>query len=627
MMRLPSMFSRRNGPFQVVIISLMLIITPVVVGDNPALGLNCDRTTHDYSGWRKKEWMDSWFNKKLFIPDNLLTGGSNSKSMHWERRSVSSTGRETILRFQLLPNGKMIAKMKQSGSDTVIQRYKCDKTPAIVKAERKARYLAEEKKEAELAAKKEADEKAKLEAEITAKLEAEMAAKKKAEEEAAKKAELTAALEAETVVKEVQEEEKNQGLTEKEKAEKEEEAKRKAELAAKKKAEKEEEAKRKAELAAKKKAELAAKKKAQAQKTAEEMKLAQREIVDLREASIDFVKTGENLDVLAWSEYLGKLPIENDIWNTNELKTYQEFRKFAFSTEGFEDFYDAFLQRKQVLAMKRYGEILEVAKKVERGLSEAVVDTIGTKESKRFSTALKALQKAMETPEKITASHNTTFDALVKRQEAILESYRKKLARETELREQIKIVKSALEELDKSGLPSKYTKLVDDTLDELVEVVAVSVAELGDLVSRANRALDSVKSFQNKPSNSGESGTQTELTSSSKEFSLDQTTSLWNEGGPAFSKFREKWIRRKIFVTGVVTEKRVSQDGDTLFITLDPNPGALYRNATAVVHWVEKEKIALIQQSQLIGQVLTFEGILSSFNNDRSVSIDDSKLR
>ena len=116
------------------------------------------------------------------------------------------------------------------------------------------------------------------------------------------------------------------------------------------------------------------------------MKLAQREIVVLREASIDFVKTGENLDVLAWSEYLEKLPIENDIWNTNELKTYQEFRKFAFSTEGFEDFYDAFLQRKQVLAMKRYGEILEVAKKVERGLSEAVVDTIGTKDSKRFST-------------------------------------------------------------------------------------------------------------------------------------------------------------------------------------------------------------------------------------------------
>ena len=608
-MRFPSMFSRRNGPFQVVIISLMLIITSVVVGDNPALGLNCDRTTHDCSGWRKKEWMDSWFNKKLFIPDNLLTGGSNSKSMHWEKRSVSSTGRETILRFQLLPNGKMIAKMKQGGVNTVIQRYKCDKTPAIVKAERKARYLAEQKKEAELAAKKEADEKAKLEAEITAKLEAEMAAKKKAEEEAAKKAELTAALEAETVVKEVQEEEKNQGLTEKEKAEKEEEAKRKA------------------ELAAKKKAELAAKKKAQAQKTAEEMKLAQREMVDLREASIDFVKTGENLDVLAWSEYLGKLPIENNIWNTNELKTYQEFRKFAFSTEGFEDFYDAFLQRKQVLAMKRYGEILEVAKKVERGLSEAVVDTIGTKDSKRFSTALKALQKAMETPEKITASHNTTFDVQVKRQEAILESYRKKLARETELREQIKIVKTALEELDKSGLPSKYTKLVDDTLDELVEVVAGSVAELSDLVSRANRALDSVKSFQNKPSNSGESGTQTELTSSSKEFSLDQTTSLWNEGGPAFSKFREKWIRRKVFVTGVVTEKRVSQDGDTLFITLDPNPGALYRNATAVVHWVEKEKIALIQQSQLIGQVLTFEGILSSFNNDRSVSIDDSKLR
>ena len=80
-MRLPSMFSRRNGPFQVVIISLMLIITSVVVGDNPALGLSCDRTTHDYSGWRKKEWMDSWFNKKLFIPDNLLTGGSNSKSI------------------------------------------------------------------------------------------------------------------------------------------------------------------------------------------------------------------------------------------------------------------------------------------------------------------------------------------------------------------------------------------------------------------------------------------------------------------------------------------------------------------------------------------------------------------
>ena len=36
--------------------------------------------------------------------------------------------------------------------------------------------------------------------------------------------------------------------------------------------------------------------------------------------------------------------------------------------------------------------------------------------------------------------------------------------------------------------------------------------------------------------------------SKSKEFSLNQTTSLWNEGGPAFSKFREKWIRRKVFV-------------------------------------------------------------------------------
>ena len=71
-MRLPSMFSRRNGPFQVVIISLTLIITSVVVGDNPALGLNCDRTTNNYSGWSKKEWMDSWFPKKLFIPKSII---------------------------------------------------------------------------------------------------------------------------------------------------------------------------------------------------------------------------------------------------------------------------------------------------------------------------------------------------------------------------------------------------------------------------------------------------------------------------------------------------------------------------------------------------------------------------
>ena len=115
------------------------------------------------------------------------------------------------------------------------------------------------------------------------------------------------------------------------------------------------------------------------------------------------------------------------------------------------------------------------------------------------------------------------------------------------------------------------------------------------------------------------------MASLSKEFSLDQTTSLWNEGGPALVN-SEKMIRRNVLVTGYVTEKMVSQDGDTLYLTLDPNPRALYRNATAVVHWVEKEKIALIHKANY-RSAMTFEGVLSVFDEDRTVSISDSKFK
>ena len=71
MMRHPLVCLRKNGPLQVVIMSLMLTVTSVVV-DNNTSGLSCDRTSNDYTGWRKK---NGW---TLGLIKNLYPGHHSS---------------------------------------------------------------------------------------------------------------------------------------------------------------------------------------------------------------------------------------------------------------------------------------------------------------------------------------------------------------------------------------------------------------------------------------------------------------------------------------------------------------------------------------------------------------------
>jgi len=130
-------FQKRFGLLQVIIACFVFIFTSVVISSNPASALVCDRTTNDYAGWRKKEWMDSWFNKQMYIPDSKLSRVKNSESWQYVYNNVASNGVETTVTFRLLPDGKMVATLKQR-SFTSIQRYQCDKTALQIAEERTA---------------------------------------------------------------------------------------------------------------------------------------------------------------------------------------------------------------------------------------------------------------------------------------------------------------------------------------------------------------------------------------------------------------------------------------------------------------------------------------------------------
>ena len=708
-------FQKRFGLLQVIITCFVFIFTftSVVISSNPASALVCDRTTNDYTGWRKKEWMDSWFNKQMYIPDNQLTNVPNSESLVAERRSKSSNGSETIMRFQLLPepDGKMIATLTQRGFKS-IQRYKCDKGALQLAEERTAKFqeaqkLAREKSRQQSEAKKLAfkhkvddgsilpletlwpheieckqlngssglanrlffkkdavnlnvdaglvglvvpmqttltsdkwqallDERGeavlivdygnsnvkkanykcnktsfeviKLASQYPVLTEAEIAERERKEKE---KAEAEAQQLAEAEAKRLAEKKK-----------KEEEAKKAAELASKKK---EEEAKKAAELAAKKKeeeakkaAELAAKKK--------ELELAQKEFSNVRDASIEFVKSAKNIDLLAWSEYLESLPFDGKLLNADALQTFREFRDFAFASAEFNEFYDEFLRKKNEALKKEYDVIFNNAEMLAQDLSEVVVETIGTKGSDRYSSALKSLRIAMEAPKELTSEYNQNFAQQIKKQEAILQAYKREKAINAELKSKIDIIKNKLESLEKNGLPSNYAELIDQTLDDLLTAGKNTLPNVTKMLAEAERVFDEVRGLQNGAPNTSGNQSKTVASTGPEEFSLEKATEIWNEGGRPFNNFVGNWTGKQVVVSGIVVEKQF-EGATALIIRLDPNPSALYQNVAADVHWLETQKISLLDPTKIIGSRLTFEGVLTKFMSDRTVKINYAKLK
>ena len=392
-----------------------------------------------------------------------------------------------------------------------------------------------------------------------------------------------------------------------EKKKKEEEAKKAAELAAKKK---EEEAKKAAELAAKKK----------------ELELAQKEFSNVRDASIEFVKSAKNIDLLAWSEYLESLPFDGKLLNADALQTFREFRDFAFASAEFNEFYDEFLRKKNEALEKEYDVIFNNAEMLAQDLSEVVVETIGTKGSDRYSSALKSLRIAMEAPKELTSEYNQNFAQQIKKQEAILQAYKREKAINAELKSKIDIIKNKLESLEKNGLPSNYAELIDQTLDDLLTAGKNTLPNVTKMLAEAERVFDEVRGLQNGAPNTSGNQSKPVASTGPEEFSLEKATEIWNEGGPPFNHFIGNWTGKQVVVSGIVVEKQF-EGATALVIRLDPNPSALYQNVTADVHWLEPQKISLLDPTKIIGSRLTFEGVLTRFMSDRTVKINYAKLK
>jgi hypothetical protein len=66
--------SKSLDRFKLINIFCATLIFLTVIGTESALAILCERTSNDYSGWRKKSNMDSWFYKNLFIEDSKLKG-------------------------------------------------------------------------------------------------------------------------------------------------------------------------------------------------------------------------------------------------------------------------------------------------------------------------------------------------------------------------------------------------------------------------------------------------------------------------------------------------------------------------------------------------------------------------
>ena len=110
-------------------LSKITTILVMCVLSNNASALTCERTTRSTEGFKTSAAFDAWHPK-------IITG-AHSDSLVWKEAGKGSKALVAELeigfnklRYRLLPDGKMIAKVvpRARYADTANVRYKCDKT-------------------------------------------------------------------------------------------------------------------------------------------------------------------------------------------------------------------------------------------------------------------------------------------------------------------------------------------------------------------------------------------------------------------------------------------------------------------------------------------------------------------
>ena len=94
-----------------------------------ATTFNCERTTHDSSGFVDDGAFNSWFPvSKEFDGTKFKDVGAGSQAMLWIRIASSSKGRSVEQRYRLLPNKVLISNFKPFGNYKSVDniRYKCE---------------------------------------------------------------------------------------------------------------------------------------------------------------------------------------------------------------------------------------------------------------------------------------------------------------------------------------------------------------------------------------------------------------------------------------------------------------------------------------------------------------------
>ena len=97
---------------------------------NNTFALTCERTSKSVEGFKRAEYFDSWHPKEIYLNDREFTDtGKGSKAMVFTKELWSTSGDLNVMTYRLLPNGKLIAKLKDKANymSTGHVRYKCDK--------------------------------------------------------------------------------------------------------------------------------------------------------------------------------------------------------------------------------------------------------------------------------------------------------------------------------------------------------------------------------------------------------------------------------------------------------------------------------------------------------------------
>ena len=97
---------------------------------NNTFALTCERTSRSAEGFNRAEYFDSWHPKEIYLNEREFTdAGKGSKAMVQTKELWSTSGNLNIMNYRLLPNGKLIAKLKDKAGfmRTGHVSYKCDK--------------------------------------------------------------------------------------------------------------------------------------------------------------------------------------------------------------------------------------------------------------------------------------------------------------------------------------------------------------------------------------------------------------------------------------------------------------------------------------------------------------------